>query len=206
MSRANSVVNNASSLRRILKRSSLLLAAFFVCILVNLQSSHADEYYWFYSFRCFKEIGVARIEKIGVWNVDYLVWPTDLSPYPDRKSRMLASWQQHERNLKSLEDKYGLYVFGEPYGRYSEDPIRCELPRVVLDIISDKLERDYVTVGDPRVSYRGPMTFRIMSKDGNVLMKGTVGENQSFQIQDSDSSIIYSSCGLGEHCEEKVLR
>ncbi|MDY0872652.1 hypothetical protein [Dongia rigui] len=175
------------------------------------KSSRADEYYNFYSIRCFEELGAARIERVGLWNVRSVVWPiggideVNRTMEMPRAQRMQHRWDSHSQSLKRLEEEQSLYVFGEGYGRYEEPPIRCQFPNGFLEITYEKLDRDYVTSGDPRVYYRGPMSLKVQRSDGKVIFENKTFIPESFQVQDTDGHFVYSVCGQTGPCVEKTV-
>lgn len=137
--------------------------------------SHADEYYPFFSIKCAKDVSLTSIEWIGIWNIHEAVWPS-VPMGDDKKEWAKSEWQAHEKALKNLEEKYGLFVFGEPYGRDTNKPYRCITAKYQLNITADLLVVD--DDGTKRL-YRGLPKVAIKALEGKLLYEGILDKGDS---------------------------
>jgi hypothetical protein len=152
----------------------LLLAAitFIVC-----PFAAADEYYEFYSIQCLKALAGVRIETFGMYNVGDIVWPV-VQGIEDRKEMLREHWRKHEESLRHLEESQGVYVFGKEYGRYSAEPVVCELPFLRLTASAAPIGRTFVD-DDVQVQYRGPIDVRLETSKGDVVFSGPLPQGAS---------------------------
>lgn len=168
-----------------------------------------DEYYEFFSIRCAPPVLFASIESVGIWNVGEYVWPVGVPQYDNetqRKSWLTDNWRLHEVNLETLEQKYGLYVFGQAYGRYAAEHIVCENPAYRLHISADPVERRYVNDDDIVVRYRGPMKVRIELRDGRLAFEGVLQQGESIRVDRDEIETCSSPNGEPEKRELKCAR
>jgi hypothetical protein len=153
----------------------------------------ADEYYELYSIQCLKPISVVRVESFGVYNIGDQIWPpaTDDS---NRAKWLREQWKRHETNLRALEKNYGLYVFGEMYGRYSKEPVVCNLTHFMFSAAASAVERTYVD-DNIKLNYRGAMKVTITAKDGKVLFEQHLRHGMSLHAYDhTGDGVVLEVC------------
>jgi hypothetical protein len=188
-----------------LRRRWLLVTPLFA---FSATVAEADEYYQFFSIDCNEELSTLTIEMVGLWNIRDAVWPLLRSPetgeveLPLTREVRAREWQAHEASLERLETQRGLYVFGEPYGRYTEAPVVCRLQdTIVIDVTAPKLEREPHVEGDVAEFYRGLPTVTL--KDyGSVraVWVLTYRDKLTIRVRESDYDFVLESCRAGFEC------
>lgn len=175
-------------------RLALLLAA-------TLMSATAasDFRYDFFRISCISEPSLFSIESVSIWNIHDTVWPLETN---GDGSAQLSEWQRRERGMKSLEDRYGLYIFDNQAARNTNEPVACSTDKFKVAITARPNTRD---VPGQEVRYRGPMRVAIQSLEGEVHFDQQIEWGSSLKT-DGDELEVCIDQRVGPFLDKRTLQ
>ncbi|WP_020406229.1 hypothetical protein [Hahella ganghwensis] len=142
------------------------------------------------------------IPEVGVTKEDEKTLARIEDLYKQHKTIVAArNWVDHEEALKQIEDAYGLYSFGAKWGRYSPEPIVCDLGSVDIMIEADKWQSDFF---NNDVYYRGDAQLTVVhSRSGKRQTYFPALEGMLTLRADTESGILIEYCEDTDSCGEE---
>lgn len=161
--------------------------------------SKADEFYTFISVQCVQQLRLFRLERFGVYNVREYVW--ERAPLGTPKDKWdEESWQVHVRNLKALEDQYGIYAVDQAFGLWEEAPIECDLGPAKVSISFTKESRQDLDSNGNQRFYRGRGTLQLITKSGRVAWESSLNFER-IVVSYNNGFLTYKTCTGDQLCD-----
>jgi len=126
-------VPSARGLPQTLAIMSHLRTLLIATVLCASLHAKADEYYEFHRITCDSELPAFQIERVGYWNIKYVVWPAG--------GPANQWWQSHVTALKHLESKNGLYVLDAFYGHFDQPNLSWQCGPITATVSFQRVPR-----------------------------------------------------------------
>ncbi|WP_445776653.1 hypothetical protein [Shewanella sp.] len=169
----------------------MVRALFFIFALFPFKHLMADEGYTFYRLDCNTELSYLHISTVTKYNISNIIWPH-------------GDWNAHENNLKKLEEKYGLHVFGAAYGRFPDESFKCNLGSVNITLRGNKIARE-IGRNKETVYYQSHPTMLVTVNDKLVYDKFSAVGLGTITVDVGERYIMINRCLDNKECKDETL-